>query len=46
MTQAIVETPMFVLIHEDKVLWYDERNGMYLVKFGYHPILREIAYLV
>jgi hypothetical protein len=37
MAQAIVETPLFDSVQEDKVLW----SGMYLVKSSYRTILKE-----
>lgn len=33
--RAILETPLFGSIQEDKVLWQEKRNGLYSVKTGY-----------
>jgi len=41
--RAILETPLFGSIQEDKVLWQEKRNGLYSVKTGYRIAVREIV---
>jgi hypothetical protein len=39
---AIQETPLFGSVQEDKMLWQEERNGLYSVKSGYSIAVWEI----
>ncbi|GAU40243.1 hypothetical protein TSUD_219530 [Trifolium subterraneum] len=39
--QDILDTPLLDSIEEDKLIWKDERNGMYSVRSGYKRMMRE-----
>ncbi|GAU45877.1 hypothetical protein TSUD_401030, partial [Trifolium subterraneum] len=39
--QDILDTPLLDSIEEDKLIWKDESNGMYLVRSGYKRMMRE-----
>ncbi|GAU12879.1 hypothetical protein TSUD_73660 [Trifolium subterraneum] len=38
--EKILETPLVSSVCEDKVVWDEERNGCYSVKFGYKLVMR------
>ncbi|GAU45948.1 hypothetical protein TSUD_238520 [Trifolium subterraneum] len=38
--EKILETPLVSSVREDKVVWEEERNGCYSVKFGYKLAMR------
>ncbi|GAU10756.1 hypothetical protein TSUD_425220, partial [Trifolium subterraneum] len=38
--EKILETPLVSSVHEDKVVWEEERNGCYSVKSGYKLAMR------
>ncbi|GAU31848.1 hypothetical protein TSUD_114590 [Trifolium subterraneum] len=40
--EKILETPLVSSVREDKVVWEEERNGCYSVKFGYKLAMRYI----
>ncbi|GAU17717.1 hypothetical protein TSUD_07790 [Trifolium subterraneum] len=40
--EKILETPLVSSVREDKVVWEEERNGCYSVKFGYKLVMRYI----
>ncbi|GAU43908.1 hypothetical protein TSUD_88810 [Trifolium subterraneum] len=40
--ESILETPLVNSVCEDKVVWEEERNGFYSVKFGYKLAMRYI----
>jgi hypothetical protein len=35
MVQAILDTPLFAEVQNDRIVWMLERNGRYTVKSGY-----------
>ncbi|PNX95399.1 ribonuclease H, partial [Trifolium pratense] len=42
MTNLIINTPLIASVHEDKIVWNEERNGCYSVKSGYSLAMRHI----
>ncbi|GAU40431.1 hypothetical protein TSUD_397500 [Trifolium subterraneum] len=40
--ERILDTPLVSSVREDKVVWEEERNGCYSVKFGYKLAMRYI----
>ncbi|MCI00349.1 hypothetical protein A2U01_0021367, partial [Trifolium medium] len=41
-TNLIINTPLITSVHEDKLVWGEERNGWYSIKFGYNLAKRRI----
>lgn len=40
---AIIQTPLFPSVQEDKVVWQEESNGLYSVRSGYRIAAREVV---
>jgi hypothetical protein len=40
---AVLQTPLIPSVHDDKVVWQEEWNGLYSVKSGYHITLRDVV---
>jgi hypothetical protein len=37
-----LEVPLSVSMHEEKLIWKKERNGIYSVQSGYNLVMRDI----
>jgi len=44
MVQAILDTPLFAEVQNDKITWMMERNGRYTVKTGYKLAMMELLH--
>ena len=44
MVQAILDTPLFAEVQNDKIVWMMERNGRYTVKTGYKLAMMELLH--
>jgi hypothetical protein len=44
MVQAILDTPLFAEVQNDKIAWIMERNGRYTVKTGYKLAMVELLH--
>ena len=44
MVQAILDTPLFAEVQNDKIVWTMERNGRYTVKTGYKLAMMELLH--
>jgi len=44
MVQAILDTPLFVEVQNDRIAWMMERNGRYTVKIGYKLAMMELLH--
>jgi hypothetical protein len=44
MVQAILDTPLFSEIQNDRITWMMERNGRYTVKTGYKQAMMELLH--
>jgi hypothetical protein len=41
---AILEVPLFASVHKDKLVWEDDKNRCYSVKFGYYLEMSHIVH--
>jgi len=44
MVQAILDTPLFAEVHNDRIAWMMERSGRYTVKTGYKLAMMELLH--
>ncbi|KEH21013.1 hypothetical protein MTR_8g096720 [Medicago truncatula] len=42
--QAILDTPLFMEVHNDRITWMMERNGRYTVRIGYKLAMKELLH--
>jgi hypothetical protein len=42
--QAILDTPLFAEVQNDRIAWMMERNRRYTVKTGYRPVMMELLH--
>jgi len=41
---SIIDTPLFDSVSNDKIMWMQERRGMYTVKLGYRLVMSELLH--